>query len=127
MWSVFRFMKAPPDQRPLLLYDATAREIERMIGRMCLDDAIVRRNWRLERLQLEYGREHYRLYWRSKGQEVVVGVVDILSRKDRARVERLIAMYLAAVGFAPRNARLVICGAKTDLDAPKHYLPRLVA
>ena len=127
MWSVFRFMKAPPDQRPLLLYDATAREIERMIGRMCLDDAIVRRNWRLERLQLEYGREHYRLYWRSKGQEVVVGVVDILSRQDRARVERLIAMYLAAVGFAPRNARLVVFGAKTPLDAEKHYLPRLVA
>lgn len=120
-------MKVPPDQRPILLYDATAREIERMIGRMCLDDALVRRNWRLERLQLEYGREHYRLYWRHKGTERVVWVEDILTRRDRAAIERHIAMYLAAVGFAPRNARLVICGAKTELDAPKHYMPRLRA
>lgn len=120
-------MKTVPGQRPLMLYDATAREMERMVKRMCLDDAIVRRNWRLERLQLSYGREHYRLYWRAGGVEIVVGVLDVLCRSDRARVERQIAMYLAAVGFAPRNAKLVICGARTDLDAPKHYLPRLAA
>lgn len=116
-----------PEQRPLLLYDQTARELERLVGRMCLDDALVRRNWRLERLQLAHGREHYRLYWRSRGVETLVGVIDILSRHDRPRVERQVAMYLAAVGFAPRNARLVVFGAKTALDAEKHYLPRLCA
>jgi hypothetical protein len=126
---------AAPQQRPLPLYGETARglfdmntrAVQRLVERMMLDDALVRRGFRLERLKLTEGREHWRLYARQRGEEWLVGLVDIASERERAATVHDLALYLSAMGFSPRNTRLVVFGAKTDLDAPKQRLPRLFA
>lgn len=109
-------------QPPLLLYgDSTSQQLERLIHRMCLDDALVRRGWRLEYVQLEYGLPHYRLL---KGGELV-GVQDVRSPRVLPRIHRQLAAYLAGIGFTPERARLVVFGAQTPLDADKWRVPHL--
>jgi hypothetical protein len=111
-----------PFQRPLLLYDDTARELERrFVRRMYIDDALVRRGWRLERVWLNAGREHYRLY---RGAELV-GVVDVTTPTKLSAIQHNLAAYLAGLGFTPDNARLIECGAKTRLEANKWYVDQL--
>ncbi len=109
-------------QPPLLLWgDDTSQQLERMIRKMCYDDALVRRGWRLEYVQLEYGFPHYRL---MKGGELV-GVQDVRSPRVLPRIHRKLAAYLAGVGFTPERSKLVVFGAKTPLDADKWRYPHL--
>jgi hypothetical protein len=126
-------MMAAPQQRPLPLYGETARglfdmntrALLRLIERMVLDDALVKRNYRVERLKLTEGREHLRVIARQNKQEWLVGLVDIATERDRASVYHDLALWLSQMGFRPENTRLVLFGAKTPLDAPKQRLPRL--
>lgn len=107
---------------PYLFYDDTARRLERrLLWRMALNDALVRRYWRLERVHLDEGREHYRLYFHG----ALIGIVDILSQACGAEVDRRLACYLAAVGFTVHNTRLIPLGARTPDTAPKYGVPTL--
>lgn len=109
-------------QLPLPLFDRTAADVERLIGKLCYDDALVfRRYWRLEYLYLERGFPHYRLY----RQGMIVGVVDIRAPTVLSGIQRRLGMYLAGCGCTKGNGHICIGGALTPLDAPKRDLPRL--
>lgn len=115
----------PRYQLPLLLYDSTARQMERLIARMALDDALVRQGWRLERCYLNTGREHYRLYKVEGRVMTLVGVADVTIPARLAYVQHQLGMYLAGIGFTVRNSRLIIYGSRTDLAASKYKVGQL--
>lgn len=115
-------MRCTPFQPPLfVLYDSRAAGIERLLRRMCFDDVLVRRGYRLEYLRLDTGLPHYRLYRRG----ALIGVVRLHNPDDLGYRDREVAMFLAMIGFSPDNTHLVECGAETPEDATTEGLPYL--
>ncbi len=112
-------------QLPLYLYDDTAAHLERLLWRLCIDDVLARRGWRLEYVRLLQGTAHYRLYRIHQRRVHLVGIVDVMTNRRGSETDRRMAVYLAGTGWTPANCRILIGAAQTPIAAKKQRLPRL--
>lgn len=110
-------------RQPMMLMfgDIQSIQLESMIRKLKLDDALVQRAWRLEYVFLEEGFAHYRLLYGKR----VVGIRDVTSRQMLPLIHRGLAAYLAQCGVRADKAKHVIFGARTPLDEAKHRVQPL--
>lgn len=100
----------------------TATNMVKLFQKLSYGDALVRRGYRFEYVQLERGFPHYRLY---KG-DTLIGIQDVRSPKVLPRIWNDLAACLMQYGFTPQNSYIVICGARTPWNAPKWASPYLL-
>ncbi|MGB1284976.1 MAG: hypothetical protein ACPG7F_00465 [Aggregatilineales bacterium] len=94
----------------------------RLIRQMHYGDALWSQNlWRLERLQLNRGYPHYRLYHRKN----VFGVARVKTDAHWDTAICAMAAYCTTLGFTAKNSYLGWDGATTSLNASTEYLPIL--
>lgn len=120
-----RFGCVARSARSYALLNARIERLERVyVARMRWDDVLVfNSNWRLKFLYLESGWPHFRLSYRGR----VVGIVDVRGESERARVNRMLAVYMVCLGVTPERCHVIRSGARTPTNATKKGLPRLFA
>lgn len=89
-----------------------------VVQRMKLDDVLYFNDmtWRLERVWLNKGYPHFRLYWMPK-KHYVFGIADMRSDTQLPTVQQHVAAYIAAFGAAASDLKLVEGVAWTPLNA----------
>lgn len=97
-------------------------QMRRIIARLCYDDSLLFTNWvSVERLYLERGTPHYRVF----SADVLLGVVRVWRPTMLVTVQAHLAHVLLALGCRPTTALLLDGGAQTPMDASMRALPVL--